>query len=366
MKKVRVRLKDRSYDIVIGPGLFQRSGQLIERLRLLGRDAVVITNRRILNLYGRSLGAILKRSGFTVTFEIVPDSEKAKSSECAASVLNKIAACDKYKRIFLVALGGGVVGDLTGFIASIYKRGVPYIQIPTTLLAQVDSSIGGKTAIDLPAAKNLAGAFYQPRIVISDISLLRSLPKRQLISAMAEIIKYGIVKDRQLFEYIEKNCAKIIKCDQKALEYLISRSSEIKADIVAKDEFDDKGLRAILNYGHTAGHAIEAASSYSGKYDHGESVAIGMMIAADIAFKLKMLTQKDTERIRSLIKRCGLPIEAKGLSASKIYASLLHDKKFIRGKNRFVLPVGIGRVRLTEDIPAAIIKKAIANHLATK
>ncbi len=362
MKKVRVRLKDRSYDIVIGSGLFQKSGRLLKRLGL-GRDAVVITNRRVLSLYGRRLGAILKRSGFTVSFEIVPDSEKAKSSECAASVLNRIAAYDKYRRIFLAALGGGVVGDLTGFIASIYKRGVPYIQIPTTLLAQVDSSIGGKTAIDLPAAKNLAGAFYQPRIVISELSFLRSLPKRQLRSAMAEIIKYGIVKDKRLFEYIEENCAKIIKGDERALEYLIFRSSEIKADVVAKDEFDDKGLRVILNYGHTAGHAIEAASSYSGKYDHGESVAIGMAIAADIALKLKMITQKNAQRITSLIKRCGLPVQAKGLNSSRIYNSLLHDKKFIRGKNRFVLPVGIGRARVTEGIPAAIIKKAIARHL---
>ena len=178
VKKVRVRLKDRSYDIVIGLGLFQKIGRLLNGLGL-GKDAVVVTYRRLLNLYGKRLGAILKKSGFAVTFAIVPDSEKAKSSKIAESLLNRIADYDKYRAIFLVALGGGVAGDLTGFIASIYKRGVPYIQIPTTLLAQVDSAIGGKTAIDLPAAKNLAGAFYQPRIVISDVSILRSLPRRR-------------------------------------------------------------------------------------------------------------------------------------------------------------------------------------------
>ena len=364
MKKVKVRLKDRSYDIFIGPGLFQKSGRLLKSLDV-GRDAVVITNRSILRLYGKKFGAILKKSGFTASFEIVPDSEKAKSSEVATSVLNRIAARDRYKTIFLAALGGGVVGDLTGFIASIYKRGIPYVQIPTTLLAQVDSSIGGKTAIDLPSAKNLAGAFYQPRIVISDVSLLKSLPKRQLVSAMAEMIKYGVIKDRLLFEYLEDNYARILRGDERALEYVVSRSSNIKAAVVEKDEFDNKGLRTILNYGHTVGHAIEAASSYSGKYGHGESVAIGMAIAADIAFSLKMITREDSLRITSLIEKCGLPIQAKNLSLSKIYTALLRDKKFIRGKNRFVLPAGIGRVRVAEGIPEAIIKRYIAAHLVT-
>ena len=362
MNRVRVRLKDRSYDIVIGSGLFQKIGRLLKSLEI-GRDVVVITNRTILGLYGKQLSAILRRSGFTVAFEIVPDSEKAKSNSVATSVLNRVAVYDSCKTIFLAAMGGGVVGDLTGFIASIYKRGIPYIQIPTTLLAQVDSSIGGKTAIDLPSAKNLAGAFYQPRIVISDVSLLKSLPKRQLRNALAEIIKYGVIKDRKLFEYLEDNYARILKGDGRALEHVISRSSKIKADVVEKDEFDSKGLRVVLNYGHTAGHAIEAASAYSGKYGHGESVAIGMAIAADISFNMGTISEKDAHRIIALIKRCGLPIQAKGLSSSKIYNALLHDKKFIRGKNRFVLPIGIGKVRIVEDIPEAVIKKAITNHL---
>ncbi len=362
MKKVRVALKGRSYDIVIGPGLFLKTGLLLKKIRP-GKDAFVITNRRLYGIYGRKLGIILKRAGFNPVFEFVPDSESAKSGYVATSLLNKIARRDKYKTIFLAALGGGVVGDLTGFVASIYKRGVPYIQIPTTLLAQVDSAIGGKTAIDLPSAKNMAGAFYQPKIVISDVSLLKSIPKRRLRSAMAEIIKYGVIKDKRLFRYIEKNYAKILSGDEKSLEHIISRSSRIKAGIVSADEFDNKGLRVILNYGHTAGHAIEAASEYSGLYDHGESVAIGMAIAADIAVSLKLLSSRDADRIISLIIKCGLPARAKGLSAGKIYAALGHDKKFIRGKNRFVLPAGIGNVKIVEGVPEKIIKKAIEGRL---
>ncbi len=362
MKRVRVSLKERSYWILIGPGLLRKSGRLLKTLSI-GKDAVVITNRYLFSLYGKTLGVILRKDGFTVKFVIVPDSEKSKSAGVATTVLNRIASYDKSKEIFLIALGGGVVGDLTGFIASIYRRGIPYVHIPTTLLAQVDSSIGGKTAIDLPLAKNMAGAFYQPKMVISDVAILRSLPKRRLRSAMAEIIKYGVIKDKKLFEYLETNYTGILNGDIRPLERVIARSSEIKAGIVAKDEFDKKDLRAILNYGHTAGHAIEAAAGYSGRYDHGESVAVGMAIAADISLKLKLISPTDADRIISLIKKCGLPLGTKRISLSKIYSSLLHDKKFIRGQNRFVLPEGIGRVRIVESVPERIIKEAIARHI---
>ncbi|MDD5136690.1 MAG: 3-dehydroquinate synthase [Candidatus Omnitrophica bacterium] len=359
MKKIRVALKGRSYDIVIGPGLFKKTGMLLKKLGLRQRDAVIVTNRRILDLCGRKLAGDLKKRGFTVTFLLVPDSEKAKSGEVAISLLNRIADYDKYRRLFLIALGGGVVGDLTGFVASIYKRGVPYVQIPTTLLGQVDSSIGGKTAIDLPAAKNLAGAFYQPKIVICDTSILKSLPRRQLKSGLAEIIKYGVIKDRGLFEYIEKNYARMLSAEAAALEFAIARSAKIKAEVVSRDELDTKGLRVILNYGHTTGHAIESAGAYSGQYDHGEGVAIGMAAAADMASALKMISPGDAGRIKALIKKCGLPLRAKGLSVSKIYGSIAHDKKFIRGRNRLVLPAGIGKVRVVEGVPERVIKEAI-------
>ncbi|MFA5143122.1 MAG: 3-dehydroquinate synthase [Candidatus Omnitrophota bacterium] len=361
--KVKVALGNRSYDILIGRGLFKKTGGLLKRLDL-GNDAVIVTNRRIFNLYGNTLAVILKKSGFTAAFAIVPDSEKAKSSATATSLLNRIAAHDSYRRIFLIALGGGVIGDLTGFVASIYKRGIAYVQIPTTLLAQVDSAIGGKTAIDLPAAKNLAGAFYQPKAVLCDIAILKSLPERQIKNGMAEIIKYGVIKERALFEFVEKNHAKILGAEPAALEFVVSRCARIKAGLVSKDEFDRKSLRAILNLGHTVGHAIEAASAYSGRYDHGKAVAIGMAAAADMAVRLRILSPADAGRINALIEECGLPVRAKGLSVSRICGALAHDKKFIRGRNRFVLPAAIGRTRIVEGIPQHIVKETIAGRLA--
>jgi len=362
LKKIRVRLKERSYDIVIGQGLLKKTGTLLKGLGL-GNDAIVITNRRLLKLYGRPLGSSLAKARFSVRFELVPDSERAKSSRVATSLIERIAAYDKHRRVFLIALGGGVVGDLTGFIASIYKRGIPYVQIPTTLLAQVDSSIGGKTAIDLPIAKNMAGAFYQPKIVISDLSALSSLPMRQLRSGLAEIIKYGVIKDKALFGFLESNYSKVVGRDARALEHVITRSGEIKAGVVEKDEFDRKGARAILNYGHTVGHAIEAASAYSDRYDHGESVAIGMVAASAIARRLGMISAQNDGRISGLIEKCGLPTRIKGLKASAIYDALTHDKKFLSGRARMVLPVGIGRVRVIDNVPERIIKEEIKRRL---
>ena len=363
MNRVRVFLGDRSYDILIGDGLLSDSGVIIKKLNI-GRDAVVITNKALRHAYGKTLRSSLNRSGIKVNFELVPDSEKAKSSHTLLKVLNHIAAYDKNKSVFIIALGGGVVGDLAGFAASAYKRGIPYVQIPTTLLAQVDSSIGGKVAIDLPAAKNLAGAFYQPKVVISDINVLMSLSPRQVRNGLAEIIKYGTIKDKTLFVYLERNYRKAALLDKKVLSTLIMRSIRIKALLVGEDELDRKGKRIILNYGHTIGHAIEAASSYSNRYNHGEAIAIGMCIAADIASRLNLLKKDDAGRIERLIKRCGLPTKIKGLKFSKIYEAHLHDKKFARNKNRFVLPCAPGSVRVVEAIPDRVIAGAVKKRLS--
>lgn len=362
MKKIRVRLKGRSYDIAIRRRLLKDCGTLIRRLDI-GRDAVIITNRRLLKLYKGPLEKSLKRNAFTVRFEAVPDSEKAKSTECAASLINRISIYDRHKDIFIIAFGGGVVGDLAGFVASVYRRGIPYVQIPTTLLAQVDSAIGGKVAVDLAIAKNLVGAFYQPRMVMSDVSLLKTLSDRHVKNGLGEVIKYGVIKDRRLFEFLESDCEKILNLDEKALEYVVSRSSSIKAAIVAKDEFDKKGVRAALNYGHTIGHAIEAASSYSGQYNHGEAVAIGMIIAARISLRLGMIKMAEAGRIERLIEKAGLPTNIKGLKLSGIYAAYLHDKKFIHGKNRFILPVRIGMAKVVKDVPEDIIKDVIVKNM---
>ncbi len=358
MKKIRVHLKDRSYDILIGRGLIEKCGGLLRSIGI-GRDAFVITNKGILSRYGRPLEKSLKKSGFSVRFGLVPDSEKAKTTEVAVRLINRLSAYDKNKELFIIAFGGGVIGDLSGFVAAVYKRGVPYGHIPTTLLAQVDSAIGGKVAVDLAVAKNLVGAFYQPKMVISDTSLIKTLPSRQVKNGLAEVIKYGVIKDRRLFEFLESNCSRILKSDAEALEYVVTRSSQIKAEIVEKDEFDRKGVRAVLNYGHTIGHAVEAACGYSKRYNHGEAVAIGMAAAADIALELGMLARDEAVRIKQLIKKSGLPTGLKGLSFSKIYKAHLHDKKFIHRKNRFVLPAKIGRVKVVEGVPDEVVRMAL-------
>lgn len=359
MKKIVVRLGERSYPILIGAGLISRAGEELRELGLKG-CAFIITNDKVMKIFGPALRRSLKKCGIEASVELVPDSEKSKSSGIYIGLVKKIAKRDVLKRPFIIALGGGVVGDLSGFVAATYKRGVPFVQIPTTLLAQVDSAIGGKTAIDLACAKNMVGAFYQPRAVLSDVSALSSLPKGMLVSGLAEVIKYGVIRDRPLFRFLEGNLARVLAGDEGALEYIVYRSSVIKASVVEQDEHDDKGVRAILNYGHTIGHAIEAAASYSRKYSHGEAVAIGMAAAAYISRKRGILPADDLTRICALIKEAGLPVRAQGVAVSGIYKALLHDKKFIRGLPRFVLPAGIGRVRVVEGIKASEIKAALA------
>lgn len=362
INRIKVSLKDRAYDILIGRGLMRKAGVIIKKLKA-GNDAIVVTNKNIADIYGKVLKDSLLKSGISVKFELVPDSEQAKSSAILIRLLNRIGSYDKNKTLFMIALGGGVIGDLAGFAASVYKRGVPYVQIPTTLLAQIDSAIGGKTAIDLKAAKNLVGSFYQPKAVISDVAALRSLSMRQIKNGLAECIKYGVIKDDSLFKYVEDNYKKLISLDLETLRRVILSSARIKAGIVDEDELDNKGKRAILNYGHTIGHAIEAASGYSGRYNHGEAIAIGMIIAAAISSKLGLMEKSDCNRIESLIKRCGLPTRIKGLKLSAIYDAHLRDKKFIHGKNRFILPLSIGNARVVEGIPDSVVAKTIKEHM---
>ena len=362
MNRVRVSLGDRSYDVLIGAGLLSKSGAILKKLDIC-KDAVIITNPRLLRAYGKTVKDSLNKSGIGARFALVPDSEKAKSSDILVKVVNDIASHDRNRSIFIVALGGGVIGDLAGFAASIYKRGVPYVQIPTTLLAQVDSSIGGKTAVDLAAAKNLAGAFYQPSIVISDISMLRSLSPRQVRSGLAEVIKYGAIKDRAILSYLKKNLKKAISLDKKVLTDLVLKSVKIKARLVEADELDRKGKRIVLNYGHTIGHAIEAASSYSSRYNHGEAIAIGMCIAGDIATRLGLLKKNDAQTIESIISDCGLPTGIKGLSLNKILEAHLRDKKFVHGVKRFVLLSKAGRALVVSTVPGSVVIASIKNRL---
>jgi len=363
MKKIKVSLGKRSYDICIKTGILSSIGSILKNLNI-ANACYIITNNKIKSLYAKAIEKSLIAKGFKVRFKMVPDSEKAKSYVCWFKAIQDLAAFDKGKGVCVVALGGGVVGDLAGFVASTYRRGVPFIQVPTTLLAQVDSAIGGKVAIDIECAKNLVGAFYQPKAVISDPATLKSLPARQIRNGLSEIIKYGVILDKRFFGYLQKNITKILKGNLQSLEYIIARCSKLKAEVVAADEHEKKGYRSILNFGHTIGHAIEAAGSYKKSINHGEAVAVGMLAAFDIALMLKMAKESDAKQLEALVKRCGLPTHVKGVNLQKVIKATSYDKKVIRGKRRWILPLGIGHVAVCSDIPDAIIKEAVKVRLS--
>jgi 3-dehydroquinate synthase len=361
MKIIKLKLKNRSYKIIIGNNIIKRLAGFLSRLDI-GRDAYIITPPVIRKKYGDVLKRPLKKGGFSVRFKVVPGLESSKSLKYVSSILQDLACYDKKRRVFIIALAGGVIGDLAGFVASIYKRGIPYIQVPTTLLAQVDSSIGGKTAVDLAQGKNLVGAFYQPKLVYSDIKLLKTLSDRQLRSGLAEVIKYGVIKDKNLFSYLEKNYKDILNQKPAALEHIIRRSSEIKARIVEVDEREEKGIRTVLNFGHTVGHAIEAAAGFK-LYNHGESIALGMLAAVDISRRLKLIDDAVGQRIEGLIKDAGLPTRISRISLNAIINAHYRDKKFIGARNRFVLTGGLGKTKIVENIPLKIIREAIGRRI---
>lgn len=357
MRTIKLNLNKRSYNIIVGRNILKSLGRYIAKLNI-GSDAYVITNASIKNKYGKQLNKALGQAGFTVRFKLIPDTEKSKSIRTASSVIEDIVAYDKKKKLFIVAFGGGVVGDLAGFIAAVYKRGVSYIQVPTTLLAQVDSSIGGKTAVDLIEGKNLVGALYQPRLVFSDVGMLRTLSLRQLQSGLAEVIKYGVIKDPQLFAYLEKRYQDILNFKRSALEFIVTRCSAIKARIVQEDEREEKGIRTALNFGHTIGHALEAAGKYKG-YNHGEAIALGMLVASQISKSLKLIKNETLERIEKLIRAVGLPTKIQKVSLDNIIAAHYRDKKFTGAKSKFVLLKGIGKVKVVENLPLQVIREAL-------
>jgi 3-dehydroquinate synthase len=362
MHIAKLNLKERSYNIIVGSNILNLLGKHIIKLNI-GCDAYIITNASVKNKYGSVLRKTLKQANLNVRFKLVPDSEESKSIAMASSVIEDMVQYDRKRRIFIIAFGGGVVGDLTGFIASIYKRGVPYVQVPTTLLGQVDSSIGGKTAVDLIQGKNLVGSFYQPRLVFSDVGLLRTLSIRQLQSGLAEVIKYGIIKDPGLFNYLEKRNRDILALKPSALEYIVSRCGYIKAKIVQQDEREKRGIRTILNFGHTIGHAIEAAANYK-RYNHGEAIALGMLIACDISRDSNLINREISERVENLIRTVGLPTRIQKVSLPDIINAHYRDKKFIGSKNRFVLIKGIGKTKIIENIPLKIIRESLKTRIS--
>ncbi len=361
-RRIQVPLGGRKYDIVVGSGHLGKLGKEFHRLAL-GGQAVVLSNPTVLRRYRTRVLSVLKKSGFDARVLAVGDSERSKSLAGLGKVLQGLADLDRPgRRPFLVLLGGGVVGDLGGLAAAVYRRGIPYVQLPTTLLAQVDSSIGGKTAIDLPHGKNLVGVIYQPRLVFIDLKFLRSLPNRQFRSGLAEIVKCGVIRDAELFSRLERVRLSTLRRDADLLAWVIGRAVQVKATLIGADECEKKGRRTLLNFGHTFGHALEAATDYGSAYTHGEAVALGMSVAVEIALRLRRLQAPEARRIRDLVRRMGLPLQAKGVARARIRKAMAHDKKWTR-TNRWVLPVGIGRAVVAEGIPERVIRPAVESVL---
>jgi 3-dehydroquinate synthase len=358
MKRVNVELGKRSYNVCIAKGIISDAGRIVRGVSRC-RACFVLTNKKIVSLYGSVLRKSLNKAGFDVLFHTVIDSESAKSHAKWFRVVKALASFDKRRGACLVALGGGVIGDLGGFTASTYRRGIDFIQVPTTLLAQVDAAIGGKTAIDMDFAKNLVGTFYQPKVVLSDISVLRTLPPRQVRNGLSEIIKYAVIFDKTFFSFLEKNMKKILNLDYRCLEYIIARCSKLKAEVVSVDEKEKTGYRSILNFGHTIGHAIESASSYTNSINHGEAVSIGMLAAFDMSVSIGMTDNASADRLKNILKITGLPAKIKGIDPSRILSATLYDKKTVNGKRRWILPKSIGHVAVCSDVPEDIIKKAV-------
>ncbi len=357
MDKITVNLGRRSYPVIIGERIINQLGGILKRLNI-GSDAFIITNNFLKNEYGLKLAQSLSKSGINFCFRVVPDSEKSKSIETASSVIKELAAFDRKKKVFIIAFGGGVIGDLSGFVASVYKRGINYAQVPTTLLAQVDSAIGGKTALDLASGKNLIGAFYQPRLVFSDVEFLKTLDKKQISSGMAEVIKYAVIKDAKLFDFLENKFDAVTSANSFAFKKIIYACSRIKAKITSQDEKESLGLRTILNFGHTVGHAIEAAGGYKG-YNHGQAVGLGMIAAVNLSVNLGLIDDKLAVRIKNLIKLYGLPTKLKSASIGKIIKAHYHDKKFSGKENKFVLICAIGKPKIVRNVKLSSIREAV-------
>ncbi len=358
MKKIKVRLGANSYEVYIGSGILMQTGHRLEENGFTGK-LVIITNPIVKRLYGDTLKQNLTQGGFRVTILQVPDGEEYKSLDTAGRLYNELTDFYAERTTPILALGGGVIGDLVGFVAATYLRGVPLIQIPTTLLAQVDSSLGGKVAVNHGHLKNQIGAFYQPRSVITDISTLKTLPTKEFTNGLAEVIKSAVIGDKELFAFLEGNLDKIKSLDDMSLEEIVFRSAKIKAEIVEKDE-KDLGLRSILNYGHTVGHAIESASDF--KVEHGEAIAIGMLAAARISNKLGILDKNELIRLKTLITRAGLPTKIPNLEVEGIIQAIKHDKKVLRDKIRFVLLKSIGEVFVTDEVSPSLIEEVLVSR----
>lgn len=355
-ERVDIALAERSYPILIGPGLLTDAATL--RTNIKARDLLIVTNETVAPLYLSPLTAALGER--RIESVILPDGESHKTLHSFASILDALVRSRMNRDAAVIALGGGVIGDMAGFAASCYQRGIDYVQIPTTLLAQVDSSVGGKTAVNHPEAKNMIGAFYQPRCVIADTGTLATLPEREYRAGIAEIVKYGLIYDAAFFQWLETNAAALLARNDDVVMHAIKRSCEIKAEIVGVDE-REHGLRAILNLGHTFGHAIETATGY-GTWLHGEAVAAGMVMACDLSSRLGWLPEADRERAVRLLERFGLPVQAPRIGAARGRELMGMDKKVLDRKLRLVLLRRLGQAEVIGDYPNAALEATLQEH----
>ncbi len=357
-QQIPVELDDRSYEITIQSDWLDQAGTAIQR-RLKVSHAVVISDENVERPHAIRVAESLVEADCRVDLMIVPPGETSKSLSVAEQLWDQMLESQADRTSVIVAVGGGVVGDLAGFIAATYARGVPYVQVPTSLLAQVDSSVGGKVAINLPLAKNMVGAFWQPSLVLIDTETLSTLPRREFLAGLGEVVKYGVIQDASFFAFLEQHAEKLLNRDDQALSHVIARCCELKAQVVKEDEREETGRRAVLNYGHTFAHALEAADGYDGLL-HGEAVAIGMVCAARLACSLGRADQELVDRQLGLLTALELPVDLPSHEPSRLLDLMRQDKKVEHGQLRFVLPSSVGHVELVSDVDEDQILDALS------
>lgn len=358
MRTIPVALGNRSYPIHIASNLLCRLGELMVEMSL-GKKVLLVTDSNVGPIYREKISALLGQAGFQVSLAVMPAGEGSKTLAQAERLYDAAFHAGLDRSCPVVALGGGVIGDLAGFIAATYMRGVPFVQVPTTLLAQVDSSVGGKVAVNHPRGKNIIGAFYQPRLVLIDVDTLETLGQRDIKAGLAEVIKYGVIWDKDFFSWLEENMTKILALENSAIEQVIETCCRIKTEVVEQDE-TEQGRRAILNYGHTVGHAVELLAGY-GVYLHGEAVSIGMVAEARLAQNLGLICQEESSRISNLLTSVGLPVDLPpGLNQDQMIDSMYTDKKVTESKLTFALPEGIGRASVYKGVAEAKIRKLLS------
>ena len=357
MPTIHVRLPEADYPILVEPGALEGLGDFLADLAKPTR-VVVVSDENVAALYGKRALASLGRAGLSADLATVPPGEGSKSLQTAGDLYTVLLQRGIDRKSMVVALGGGVVGDLAGFVAATILRGIAFLQVPTTLLAQVDSSVGGKTGIDHPLGKNLIGAFHQPRGVLTDPTTLRTLPRAEFVAGLAEVVKTAMIRDIAFLEYLETHTAELLRLDPAALTEAVTRCCRIKADVVAADPREETGLRAVLNYGHTVGHALEAVTGFS-RFRHGEAVAIGMAVEASIAARRGLIDEELLHRQNTLLEILGLPTRADELRNPDLVPALSRDKKTEAGRWRFILPTGPGRVDLFDDVSETELRRAL-------